>query len=270
LAGQFGVAPTGEKLQAIPMDKLLAALSATPRPFRPVLDGRSFTHNPFDPAAPATSSDIPFMAGNAATEATLYMAVDRNNFILDGAEVTRRVGRFLRTDAAETNRVMDAYQTANPGFSPSEVLAAIATDYTYRRNTTREAALQCATAQAPVYAYVFDWKTPVWDGVLHTPHTSEVPFVFGTAPAAAGLVGTGADIEPLTKMMIATWSAFAHTGNPNNPALPLWPKYDARTRSTMMLDLNSHVASDPGGVARASLDPLPPFEYSIPVNYPRA
>jgi para-nitrobenzyl esterase len=270
VVAQLGVPGTGEKLQGVPMPAILAALTTAPRPFRPVLDGRTFTANPFDPAAPAISSNIPFMAGNAATEATLYMAVDRKNFSLDAAEVARRVGRFLRIDASETNRVMEAYRTANPEFSPSELLAAIATDYTYRRNTTREAALQSSTAQAPVYAYVFDWKTPVWDGLLHTPHTSEVPFVFGTTPAAVGLVGDGPAIAPLTKMMIATWSAFARTGNPNNPALPHWPQYDGKDRSTMMLDLDSHVASNPGGEARASLDPVPVFEYTIPVNYPRA
>jgi para-nitrobenzyl esterase len=31
----------------------------------------------------------------------------------------------------------------------------------------------------------------------------------------------------------------------------------------MMLDLQSHVESDPGGVARRALDGLPPYEYSV-------
>jgi para-nitrobenzyl esterase len=271
LATQLGIeSATGEALQAVPAERIVAALQATPRAFRPVLDGRTFTQNPFDPAAPTISADIPFMVGNAATEATLYMAVDMKNFSLDAAEVSRRVGRFLRTDASATNRIMDAYRTATPDASPSELLAAVATDYTYRRNTTREAALQSQTARAPVYAYVFNRRTPVRGGVLHTPHTSEVPFVFGTTEAAAPLIGTGPDIAPLTKAVMAAWVAFARTGNPNNPALPTWPRYDAAGRSTMMLEMESKVASNPGGEARQSLDAVPAFEYSVPVNYPRA
>ncbi len=271
LAAQLGIgSATGAALQAVPMGQLVAALQATPRPFRPVLDGTHFEQNPFDPAAPALSSDIPFMAGNAANEVTLYMAADPRNFSLDAAEVRRRLARFLQIDDTETGRITDAYRAALPGSSPSDLLAAIVTDYNYRRNTTREATLQSRTARAPVYAYVFDWQTPVMGGVLKTPHTAEVPFVFGTTEAAAGLVGAGPDLAPLTKMVMAAWVAFARTGNPSNPALPPWPHYEGAGRSTMMLDMDSKVASDPGGEARRALDGLPVFEYSMPTNYVRA
>ena len=40
-------------------------------------------------------------------------------------------------------------------------------------------------------------------------------------------VDSGADIAPLTRQMMSTWAAFAHTGNPNNAALPSWPRFDA-------------------------------------------
>jgi para-nitrobenzyl esterase len=271
LAKQVGLDRAGgEALQAIPMEKLIAAFVAAQGAYRPVLDGRTFTRHPFDPDAPAQSSSISFMAGNAATETRLTMAVDRKNFSLELSEVRRRVARFLQIDAARTDHILDAYQSANPDASASDLLSAVTTDFMYRRNTTREVALQSATAAAPAYAYVFNWRTPVWDGLLQTPHTLEVPFVFGTGPQSAGLVGSGPQIAPLTKMMIATWSAFAHTGDPNNPALPHWPRYDAKDRSTMMLDMSSSIESDPGGQARAALDGLPFFEYNMPINYARA
>jgi para-nitrobenzyl esterase len=230
----------------------------------------TFPANPFDPTAPAGAGEIPTIFGNAATECTLYMAANMANFSLDSAEVECRLARFLRTDPAATTRITDAYRTAMPTATPSQIMAAVTTDYTYRRNTTKEAALQSAAARAPVYTYVFDWRTPVRGGVLQSPHTSEVPFVFGTAPAAAALLGTGPDIAPLTQMMLAAWSAFAHTGNPSNPHLPSWPRYEATKRSTMLLSRESTVASNPGGDRREALAALPPFEYSIPVNYPQA
>jgi len=235
-----------------------------------VLDGVTFSANPFDPAAPAGAGDIPTMFGNAATETTLYMAADMANFSLDEAEVARRLARFIRTDPAATARIIAAYRSTMPSATPGEIMAAVTTDYIYRRNTTREAALQSTAAQAPVYTYVFDWRTPVRGGVLQSPHTSEVPFVFGTAPVAEALLGTGPEIAPLTQMMVATWSAFARTGNPANPYVPTWPRYEAANRSTMLLSRQSAVASNPGGERREALNALPFFEYSMPVNYPQA
>jgi para-nitrobenzyl esterase len=271
LAQKLGIGrPTAAALQAVPAEALIPLMKGMPPVFRPVLDGVTFTANPFDPAAPAGAGDIPTLFGNAATECTLYMAANMANFSLDSEEVERRLARFLRTGAPATARIIDAYQSAAPAATPSQIMAAVTTDYTYRRNTTREAELQAATAQAPVYTYVFDWRTMVRSGVLQSPHTLEVPFVFGTAPAAEALVGTGPDLAPLTAMMVATWSAFAHTGNPANPHLPAWPRYEAKQRSTMLLSRESTVASNPGGEARQALADLPPFEYNVPVNYPQA
>ncbi len=262
--------PTAAALQSVPMDRLIPLLRGMPPVFRPVLDGVTFSANPFDPAAPAGAGDIPTLFGNAATETTLYMAANMANFSLDDADVTRRLARFLRTDPAATARIMDAYRTAMPAATPSQIMAAMTTDYTYRRNTTAEAALQSATARAAAYTYVFGWHTPVRGGVLQSPHTSEVPFVFGTAPAAEALVGVGPDIAPLTQMMVAAWSAFAHTGNPSNPHLPAWPRYDAAQRSTMVLSRESTVQSNPEGARRDALAALPPFDYSMPITYPQA
>jgi para-nitrobenzyl esterase len=271
LAQRLGVDRlTAAALQAVPADKLTPLMKGMPPVFRPVLDGVTFPANPFDPSAPAGAGEIPTMFGNAATECTLYMAANMANFGLDGPEVERRLARFLRTDPAATARIIDSYRTTMPAATPSQIMAAVTTDYTYRRNTTREAALQSAAARAPVYTYVFDWRTPVRGGVLQSPHTSEVPFVFGTAPAADALLGTGADIAPLTQTMLAAWSAFAHTGNPAGPHLPPWPRYEATKQSTMLLSRESTVASNPGGDRREALAALPPFEYSMPVNYPQA
>jgi para-nitrobenzyl esterase len=38
----------------------------------------------------------------------------------------------------------------------------------------------------------------------------------------------------------------------------------------MMLDLDSHVVSNPGGEARMAMDGLPYYEYSMPANFMRA
>lgn len=130
-------------------------------------------------------------------------------------------------------------------------MAAFTTDYTYCRGTTREARLQSSAASVPVYTYIFDWRTPIRDGLLQSPHTLEVPFSFGTAPVAASLVSTGSHLAPLTEMMVATWSAFAHREDPSDTLLPR----------------ESNIIGDPDGERRNALDGLPLFEYSMPVDY---
>ena len=137
---------TGPALQAVPMDRLLAATKAIADPFRPVLDGRSFQRDPYDLTAPSIAEDIPLMIGNAATETTLFLAADMSNFTLDAAEVERRMARDLQLDEPHTKRVIDVYRAALRDATPSELLAAIATDYMYRRNTTRVAELQARQA----------------------------------------------------------------------------------------------------------------------------
>jgi para-nitrobenzyl esterase len=271
MAAQLGLTEvTGAALQAVPMEQLIAATRKVADPFRPVLDGRNFHTNPFDPTAAATAAGVPLMIGNAATEATLFMAANMANFSLDAAEAEERVGKYLGVDAAHTKRVIDAYASAYKGATPSELLAQIATDYMYRRNTTRVAALQAAEAKSPVYAYVFDWKTPVLGGVLHSPHTLEVPFAFGTIETAPSLLGTGPNLAKLTRDTMARWTSFAHTGVPTAPGGAKWARYDAAGRATMMLDLESHLTNNPGGEARQALDDLPYFEYSRPASFVHA
>jgi len=48
------------------------------------------------------------------------------------------------------------------------------------------------------------------------PHTSEIPFVFGTYadPFFARKVGAGPDAAALSASMLRAWAGFAHAGTP--------------------------------------------------------
>ncbi len=284
---------TGARLQAVAVDDLLAAFNSMGPPgqpshaygaekyrrlaafpkvddpqFRPVLDNRNFHRDPFDPNAPPLSAHVPFMMGNAASEIALWQAEDVKNFSLTEADIKGRLKDFWHIGDDAAAYIYDAYHAIEPDATPNDLLIDITTDYVYRRNATRAEDLK-SVQPAPVYAYVFDWKTPVLGGRLRSPHTLEVPFIFGTTDEAAALVGTGPELATMTRATMGAWVAFARTGNPNNAALPHWPRYTTAHRSTMMLDTESHVLDNPGGARRKIFDSFPYYDFAMPRNFIR-
>lgn len=253
-------------MQGLSMDEILVATRSVAAPFRGMIDGRNFDCHPFDDTAPVNAADVPVMVGCTLTEGTYYMRGDPRNFSLELADVRRRLARFLVVEAAEVDRILDAYRTEYPAASPSRLLFLCFSDFMFARNTFRMAELQSASARAPVYAYRFDWESPVEGGRMASVHTCEVPFIFGTTAVAAPCIGDGPDIPAMTKRMMSTWAAFARFGNPANATVPEWSPYDPVHRRTMILNTECRLANDPGGAARAALDQLPDFGYghSIP------
>jgi para-nitrobenzyl esterase len=95
-----------------------------------------------------------------------------------------------------------------------------------------------AGQSAPVYVYRVDWHSPARDGVLRSPHGGDIPFVFDTVALAPELVGSGPGQDRMTAMMMATFGAFARTGNPNfkGSPYPFWPRYEVATRPVFIFN----------------------------------
>jgi para-nitrobenzyl esterase len=235
----------------------------------PIIDNKNFFHHPYDPVMAEGAADIPLLIGNAATEATWFMGGDMKNFDLQDADARNRIGRYLGIAAAETSRTIEAYRATLTDPTPTDLLIAIVTDFQFRKNTMNFAAMRASHGAAPVYYYVFDWRTPVYGGMLRTPHTLEVPFVFGSTEAAVASVGNGPEVAALTRTVQSIWTNFARSGNPQSTAMPEWPKYQSQTKPAMMINLESTVAQDPGGAARQAIARLPAYEYAVPLSYIR-
>jgi para-nitrobenzyl esterase len=65
---------------------------------------------------------------------------------------------------------------------------------------------------------------------------------------------------------MATWATFARQGDPNNATVPLWKPFKENDRQTMVLNVESQLAVDPGAQARAVLEDLPPYGYSYSIE----
>jgi para-nitrobenzyl esterase len=248
-----------KELEAVPADQIIKAAYAVVakqmpgeafRTFSPVVDGDVLPADPFDPVAPAISADIPVMIGTNKDEMVLFMAGEPWFGKLTDAELEARAPMIAGPKAPA---LLAALRKTYPTYSPSYLMAQVQTTSFMWGGSITLAEHKAAQKRAPVYMYKLAWETPVGNGVFKSPHTLEIPLVFDNVENSRALLGPGADPQKMADQMSATWLAFAKTGNPNNPAIPNWPAYDAATRATMVFDLKSQVVNDPNPEVRQAL-----------------
>jgi para-nitrobenzyl esterase len=240
--------PSSSDLQAVPLDRLLRAYFETVRRmdvdqttmgFSPVVDGTAIAGHPFHPTASAVSADVPLIIGSTRTELTSQ--TDAAAFGLDEAAMRARIESLVGTASGE---IIDVYRKASPGATPSDLYFLIASDHRYTAPVLKIAERRAALGQGPVYLYYFRWESPYEGGRFKSPHTIEIPFVFDNV-ASSRLTADAPDAPVLADKVSDAWIAFAHTGDPNTPALPRWPAFDAGKRQTMVFDNESTVVDDP-------------------------
>jgi para-nitrobenzyl esterase len=216
--------------------------------FGPVVDGAVLPGQPFDPAAPDISADIPVLVGGVKDEMAIYLAPDDKVWerTLSEDELHARVAE-VAGDA--TDRVIATYRRLYPGANPAERLIATLTDSNFRLRTLALAERKAAKSRAPVWLYSFDWETPVFGGRLKAFHALDVPFVFETIDLV-GSTDRGPVAHDLARRVSATWATFARSGRPDNPAIPHWPAYTLADRATLILDRECCVANDYAGETR--------------------
>src|SRR5258707_69813 len=249
------------ELQILPFPQLIAAIRPAQKrvgpssstlfdryDFGPVVSGTVLPTHPFDPAATALSADIPVLVGGVKDEMAIYLAPDDRVWERKLTEDELRA-RIANVANGATDRVLATYRKLFPAATPSDHLSSILTDSNHRLRSITLAERKAAQARAPVWLYSFDWETPVFGGRLKAFHALDVPFVFETIDAV-GSTDRGEVAHDLSRRIAATWTAFARTGNPGNPAIPHWPAYTTSDRAPLVLDRDCHVDNDYGREAR--------------------
>lgn len=252
-------------LNGLPVDRLLEAMQCSVRDaggiydFRPVVDGSVLPVHPFDPAAPALNADVPMIVGWCETEQRLRFSLDPQAMDQTWESSRRRVAGFVGVSEEQAADMLETYRVGHPDDSPGDVMTQIYGDHRYRRTATKAAELRTEAGHAPTYAYRLSWRSPVAGGLLRSPHTLCLPFVFATTGGAAGLVGEGGEQRRLERQMADAWVAFARTGDPNHSGLAPWMPYSMPGRATMIFDSASRAEHDPGAAERRALDHCPPY-----------
>jgi para-nitrobenzyl esterase len=237
-----------EKLQTVPTATLVTAAAAAlkrmaaGRGWGPVLDGSVIPAHPFDPAAPAISKNVPLLIGTCLNE--MVNGVDNPEVdTLTSEELLKRVTQKYG-DRAES--IVAAYRREYPKDSPFGLWAALSAAG-MRQNTVTQAERKAAQGGAPVYHYIYAWRTPELDDRPGTFHSSEIAFVFDNAELCPRYSGGGREALRLSSAMGEAWASFARTGKPGHSKLPDWPTFTAEKRATMIFSNSCGVKNDPEG-----------------------
>lgn len=262
LLAALNVAPADvHQLQAMDYRQIIAAAMTIPgggiggggQGLAPVVDGRSLPRHPFEPDAPETARGIPLMIGTTRDEATLFSAIDP--LFPDGtAEQVR--ARFQQILPEHGDAAFALYQTLRPNDAPAYLYTAMLTDRTMRMNSIRLAERKIAQDAGPVYMYRVDYEPEFLDGVLKSPHGTDVPLVFDTVDARQLEFGAGDAPRRLAAIVSQAWINFARSADPSQAGLA-WPPYDTQARQTMIFDTDSGMVSDPDAPARQFWSSLP-------------
>ncbi len=202
-----------DKLHTLPASALAGAAAAAGRNWAPTIDGDVIPGHPFDPAA---TCPVPLLVGSCLNE--FVNAVD------NPAAAT-----FTEADLAAkapADRIA-ALRRAFPKETPFGLWGAISADQV-RRNALTQAERQSKIA--PVWNYIYAWRTPVLDGRPGTFHSSDIAFTFDNADLLPRYSGATPEALALSRQMGAAWSGFAKTGT-----LP-WPAFTPEKRLTMIWD----------------------------------
>lgn len=258
LADFFGVAPTREGFMSLTNEKLftfgkfVGSLASDPEwlafshgnsaLFKPYVDGEVLKARPVDALLAGAAAGVEVMVGCTREEWRNYTvpsgAIDKI-----GPEATERLVRAMGWDA----KLLERYRAAGHGSTPGEIFTRIQGDLIFRMPANR-ALENLSKAGNKVWAYSFDWKSPVLGKsgkARGAAHSNDVAFVFHTLGSKPALALNGPDAPTaLADAMHGAWVRFAKTGNPG------WAPFDTNRRMTRLFDVTVKDVSDPWAFER--------------------
>jgi len=193
-------------LRAVPPEKVLEAARGEFLLYY-VVDGKVLPHDIWDGFRSKQEAPVPFMLGSTTHEESTVGWNERRRDIM---ALTKDADRKVLAEAYGGNEMVDIYMQ---------------TDFVFTSQVRTLARAHAANGY-PTYAYVFSTVPAAANAAeqLGARHGAELRYVFGTMDTGPVPLTTPEDME-VSRVMNATWRAFAGTGSPNAPGLTPWPDF---------------------------------------------
>lgn len=208
--------------------------------FAPWYPGAPFATPVLSSIARGDAAGIPLLVGSNADEMKLaalqtFPVAPR---IMRLRELQERTTALLGDDIGLADRAIALYRKrlGEGRASTNDLYDAIATDLHFRVPAVRLADAH-VRHESRTYRYVLSWPAPQFGPLFGTPHTIEIPLVFGTyrTPPMPFFLGARPSLAAMSERMQDVWIAFARTGDPSTNATGVWPKTTVRERIRMTL-----------------------------------
>ncbi len=230
IAGAFAEHPNLAQLRAKPAAEVFrAARESLPgHDYGPVVDGRVVTQAPAR-AFRARGVGVDLLTGSNDNE--YYMYVDGDPSLLAAALAalprTTQAPLAARAASEPTVRLGHDRSTALVDMAcPTYLIAQSARRAGHRAWVYRFTRVRPGAGGAAVLAY----------------HGAEIPYVFDTHD---DWLSADAGEPQLTRVMMAYWTNFARTGDPNGATIPAWPEWDPTHPRLQRLDAATTDAAPP-------------------------
>lgn len=230
-----------DEAKKLSLDDLLAAQTkvlAMPNDgydmFSPAGGGAELPH---DILGAAELNPVPLCVGTNRDESLLFLAFDPTHANATTDQWEKVVAKQFAEKASDAR---SAYESARPGATPLQLIAAVATDHTFRRPAQQ----LCENRHAqgtPTWMYWFTWASPAFGGILGSAHALDIPFAFDNlhAPGTEMMLGDAEEARPLAQRFADEIVGFAQTGSAS------WSHFDSDKRTTLKLDTTVEVIHDP-------------------------
>ena len=244
------------EIKTIPMEKLIAAMKG--QSWAPVVDGVVLPRDPFAPDASPLSADIPMVMGNTHDETTFLIGGgDASIFALTWETLPAKLEQSIKQFMGNltTPQIIAEYRQLYSTYTPTNVFFAATTAARSWKGFVIQSDRRAVQPGAKTYVYYLNWGTPVDGGKWRAPHTLDIPLVFDNISTSEGMTGTSPEAQRMADLMSDALIAFARTGKPNTPTLPVWPSYELSLRPAMIFDLKPVIENDARGAERKLFAP---------------
>ena len=190
----------------IRIQALAPAMAPVPLPF-PIVDGQVVPEQPSLLAAHDRLPAMPMIVGDNGDEGAMFA---RRWATVPANRYTRELSLLFGSLAPEAARLYPAHDAGSVLRAGADIIGD-GVFYAGARTLAR------AEAERDPHTFRYLFTEPVGGSPPH--HAAELRYVFGTL----GSTATSQD-RAVSEAMMAAWSRFAATGDPNGGQLPSWPR----------------------------------------------